>query len=268
MPAYEDLVARNHLYVDPALQQKIRATPLLVAGCGMGSTFAEAAVRMGFERLILIDGDTVSASNLNRQAYVHADIGAFKVAALAARLRAINPNLRVTEVVDWITPDNADALVADAGLIFDTVDFLDVPAIVAIHDAANRQGKPLITAISAGWGAIAGYFPPTGSDVCGFRTLFGMPDHGSVAGLSFRAHFAMFVAGLEDRFGPAVVSAMSQAFTLMEDGTPCPAPQLSVGAYGVASLAVTMAVRILNGEPVVAAPDMVAANMAAISAGG
>jgi molybdopterin/thiamine biosynthesis adenylyltransferase len=265
--AYEALVARNHLYIPDDLQRKIRATTVLVAGCGMGSTFAEAAVRIGFETFILADGDTVSASNLNRQAYVHADIGEFKVTALARRLRAINPAVKTTEFVGWISEANVEGLVGESGLVFDTIDFLDVPAIVAVHDAANRRGKPVISAISAGWGAICCYFPPTASGVCGFRTLFGMPEQGSVADMSFREHFAGFVAGLEQAFGPKVVEAMAKAFTLMEDGTPCPAPQLSVGAYGVASLAVTIAVRALNGDPIVAAPQMLVANMEAISAG-
>jgi tRNA A37 threonylcarbamoyladenosine dehydratase len=176
--SYDALFARNHLYIADDLQQKIRTTTVLVAGCGMGSTFAEAATRIGFENFILADGDTVSASNLNRQAYFHADIGEFKVTALARRLRAINPNVRVSEFVGWISEANIEALVGDAGLIFDTIDFLDVPAIVAVHDAANRQGKPVISAISAGWGAVACYFPPAASPVCGFRTRFGMPEQG------------------------------------------------------------------------------------------
>ena len=67
MLSYQDLTLRNQGYIPPELQEKIRATRLLVAGCGLGSSIAEAAARVGFERLTLADGDSISAHNLNRQ---------------------------------------------------------------------------------------------------------------------------------------------------------------------------------------------------------
>lgn len=69
MPSYEELTLRNAGYVPPELQEKIRATRLLVAGCGLGSTIAEAAARVGFERFTLADGDSIAPHNLNRQAF-------------------------------------------------------------------------------------------------------------------------------------------------------------------------------------------------------
>ena len=58
----------------------------MIAGCGIGSTIAEACVRLGFEHLTLIDKDRVEAHNLNRQDFAAADIGTPKVDALARRL--------------------------------------------------------------------------------------------------------------------------------------------------------------------------------------
>jgi hypothetical protein len=43
----------------------------------------------------------------------------------------------------------------------------------------------------------------------------------------------------------------------MEDGRPCPASQVSPGAFAVGALATTLVVRVLAGDPVTAAPEMV-----------
>ncbi|NUM89372.1 MAG: hypothetical protein HUU37_09230 [Bdellovibrionales bacterium] len=49
--------------------------------------------------------------------------------------------------------------------------------------------------------------------------------------------------------------AILQAFQLMEDGRPCPAPQLAVGSACAAALVVTLATRFLSGEKIRSAPE-------------
>ena len=258
---YKELFLRNEGYVSPELQEKIRNTRLLIAGCGIGSTIAEAAVRLGFEHFILADGDTVAVHNLNRQAYDFDDVGKKKVEALAARLKRINPHLEIELHSDWITPENAAALVAKCDFILDTIDFLDIAAITAVHDAARVQKRSIISGVSAGWGAVAVYVPPTGEAVTPFRRIFKLPDTGPVQNESYVGHFAHLIDGLKDQLDPKVVEAMAKALTVMEDGTPCPAPHVSAGSTAVASLATTMIARILNGEPVAAAPRLIAVTM-------
>ena len=75
MHPYAELTQRNVGYVSDDLQARIRATRVLIAGCGIGSSFAEAAVRLGFEHITLVDGDTVAATNLNRQTFTAEDVG-------------------------------------------------------------------------------------------------------------------------------------------------------------------------------------------------
>ncbi len=259
-----DLFLRNKGYVSVELQEKIRQTRILIAGCGIGSTIAEAAVRLGFGHIILADKDTVDIHNLNRQAYDFADIGSYKVTALAKRLLNINPNLSIKEFNEWIDEDNVEELVNDCDLIFDTVDFLDLSAITVLHDRANQQGKPVISAVSAGWGATAFYCPPNNTATCCFRTLFGLPETGSVENASYVKHFAVFFERVRGKLDESIVKAMQKALTFMEDGTPCPAPHVSAGSFAVASLAVTMAAKILNGEKITSAPRMVLADMLAV----
>ena len=259
MPSYEELTLRNGAYVDDALQARVRTSRLLVAGCGIGSTFAEAAVRLGFERLILVDGDSVAAHNLNRQCFRAQDVGRPKVAALADRLRSINPNAAITELAFNLDPDNTARVVAEADLVFDTVDFLDLAAIVGLHDECRRQDKPAITALAIGWGAGCIYFPP-GCD-WSFRRVFGVAEDESVAGLSYVETFAPLMERLAGRLDPQVVRAVTDALVVMEDGSPCPAAQVSPGAYSVAALATTLLVRILAGLPVTPAPQLLVADM-------
>jgi molybdopterin/thiamine biosynthesis adenylyltransferase len=268
MSAYWNLVLRNEGYVSKDLQEKIRRTKILFAGVGVASTIAEAAVRIGFEKFTLADGDNVELHNLNRQAFSLEDIGMSKVAALARRLKGINPDIEVVEHVDWITNENAAGLVRDCDLIFDTIDFLDLAAITALHDEAHVARKPIISSVSAGWGGAACYFPPTETEGCAFRRLFGLPNTGSVENASYVTHFAHFIDRIREELDPAVAQAMAKALTVMEDGTTCPAPHVSAGSFAVASLAITLAARILNGDKVTAAPFLIVANMSAICAEG
>lgn len=265
-PSYGELFIRNQGYVSPVTQERIKNTKVLIAGCGVGSTIAEAAARVGFQQFVLADADTVDIHNLNRQAFSFDDVGEYKVTALARRLVGINPLLSVKEVNAWISQDNVADLVNRCGLIFDTIDFLDLKAITALHDEANRQKKPVISCVSAGWGAAAVYFPPNTTATCHFRRLFGLPDKGPVDNASYVEHFSVFIQRIAQHLDHSVVDAMTKALTIMEDGTPCPAPHVSAGSFAVASLAVTMAVRILGGEPVTSAPRMVLANMGGVAA--
>lgn len=256
---YETLTSRNAGYVSADLQARIRATRLLVAGCGIGSTIAETCVRLGFEQLTLVDKDRVEAHNLNRQNFTAADVGTQKVHALAKRLLAINPSASIRAVDDWVTPDNAAAFVDDVDIVFDTIDFLSLEGIVALHDAGLARRKPIIAPLSAGWGAAAIFFPP-GSSVS-FRTIFGLPATGPVGGMSYVDQFMRLIDRMEAELSPDIVLALRKTLTRMDDGTPCPAPHVSVGSWAVGSLAATMAVRFLRGEAMTPAPRMIFLNM-------
>ncbi len=267
MPTYHELTRRNAGYIVDEVQETIRATRLLIAGCGIGSSFAEAALRLGFEHFILADGDTVSAHNLNRQNFTAEDIGQPKVQALARRLRAVNPAADVRAFDAYLNPTNLAQMVAEADLIFDTIDFLDLVAIVGLHDECRRQKKPAITALAVGWGAGCVYFPVAGA--CSFRRLFGLREDGPVENDSYVAAFAPLVKRVEGRLDPDVIKVVKQALTVMQDGTPCPASQVSPGAYAVGALGGTLAVRIVAGLPVLPAPHLLLADMlAALTAAG
>jgi molybdopterin/thiamine biosynthesis adenylyltransferase len=258
---YGTLVLRNAGYVSPAAQERIRGTVVLVAGCGIGSGFAETAIRLGYRKLILVDHDVIESHNLNRQNYAASDVGRHKVKALKERLLAINPDAEVEAVCDKVTPDNAESFVARSDLVFDTIDFLDMPGLVALHDASNKRSKPLVTAVNAGFGAAAFYFPRKTKYT--IRDLFDLPRQGSVEGISYAAKFAAFIETISDQLDPLVVKQFFRIVKLMDEGKPCPAPQVSPGGACVAALAGTIAVRIAEELPIREAPEMLMVNVSA-----
>ena len=258
-PGYDKLVSRNDGYIAPEVQDRLRHLRVLIAGCGIGSSFAELAVRMGIEHLTLADADTVGPHNLNRQFFSAGDIGESKVKSLAARLRAINPNVHVQEFNQFLDKDNVEGLVGGADMIFDTIDFLSLGAIIALHDEARRQQKPIITAIAVGWGGGVIYFPPSGE--CSFRHMCGLPETGPVDHIPYPVAFGRVMQHLAAHLDPEVVTVVARALTVMEDGTPCPASQVAPGAFAVASLAGTLVHRILAGRPVRTAHELMIVDM-------
>jgi molybdopterin/thiamine biosynthesis adenylyltransferase len=256
---YEQLTLRNTDYIPTELQVKIRNTTILIAGCGIGSSFAEVAVRLGFENFILADGDVVNDHNLNRQCFSFNDIGKLKVKALSERLKAINPSVKVKEYTEYIDAKNVTEIVNDADIVFDTIDFLDLPAIVGLHDECNKQGKHIISALAIGWGAGCIYFPP--NSTCSFRQIFSLPIEGPVDKFGYAETFSKVIGRLEEQIDPTVVKAVGKALLFMEDGRPCPASQVSPGAYAVGSLAGSLVVRILAGLPVLHAPNLMTIDM-------
>jgi molybdopterin/thiamine biosynthesis adenylyltransferase len=256
---YAEFIKRNRGYIDSDLQRKIRQTKLLIAGCGVGSTTAEAAIRLGFENITLIDADSVSVHNLNRQCFVASDIGRAKVCALSQRLKAINPNSKITELNAWVATENAHQLVENADFVIDTIDFLDLSAIIALHDECHLQHIPVVSGFSAGMGSVAIFFEP--GNPCTFRSLFDIPASGSVNNMSYVEKFSKVMDTLKNVFDSNVHQAISKSLEIMEDGKPCPAPHLSIGAFSLAALTMTIVVGYLSGRRITAAPQMIIDNL-------
>ncbi len=201
---------------------------------------------------MLADGDTVSLSNLNRQFYIQSDIGTNKATALAKRILDINPEAEIEIIPEFLTETNIPGIVARADFIFDTVDFVDLVAIVALHDACEKMGKPRITALNIGFDGGLIYFP--NDSTYSFRKVFWLPLSGSVGHIDYTQAYTDVVTKLAPHLNPEVIYAIGQALTIMEDGTPCPASQIAPGSFAVASLWGNILYRILANLPVSEAP--------------
>ena len=110
----------------PGSTEKLAKATVGIAGCGgLGSNAAVALVRAGVGRLILADHDVVEASNLNRQHYFQQDIGKKKVDALAAHLRAINPDVELVLHDLELTRENVPGIYTEADLLIEAFDSAD-----------------------------------------------------------------------------------------------------------------------------------------------
>ncbi len=254
---YDTFVTRNSGYVADETQARIRTTRLLIAGCGLGASTAIAAARMGFQHFVLIDGDTVDAHNLNRQFYDFEDVGMPKVAALKKHILRINPEAQVEAVQANLDQTNAVALVARVDIIFDTIDFLDLEAILALHTSAQAQGKPVFTALSIGFGCGVLYFPADSEASLAAIIAHDIASAQGEGDASYAAVFGKIMGRIGAHLDRQVVEQVAKALTIMEDGRPCPASQISVGSFTVAAMAVSMMHDLLAGMAVPASPMMV-----------
>ncbi|OHC79693.1 MAG: thiamine biosynthesis protein ThiF [Rhodoferax sp. RIFCSPLOWO2_12_FULL_60_11] len=255
---YETSVTRNSGYITAETQAKIRKTKLLIAGCGIGSSPAVCAARMGFENFVLVDGDVVDAHNLNRQFYDFADIGKPKVAALKDKILRINPQAKVEAIEAYLDADNTQEIVGKADIVFDTVDFLDLPAILRLHDSAKKHKAHIFTALSVGFGALVWYFPAESSltltdilapDITGVSAGGAVPSYADV--------FASFIQRLAPHLDAEVVEQVTKVLTMMKDGKPCPASQVAVGSFAIGAMAMSMMHDLLAGNPIPSAPKLV-----------
>ncbi len=127
-------------------QQKLKAARVAIIGLGgLGSPAAQSLAAAGLGTLRLIDHDTVSLSNLQRQV-IHdtASLGMLKVESAAQSLARLNPHVMIESVPERLGRDNAAALLRDVDLALDCTD--SFAARYVISDASFEARKPLVTA--------------------------------------------------------------------------------------------------------------------------
>lgn len=150
------------LYGDMALARFRTAHVCVIGVGGVGSWAVEALARSAIGRLTLIDLDNVAESNINRQIQaLQNTLGMAKVSALAERIAQINPYCRVTEIEDFVTPDNLDEMIGAQGYDY-VIDAIDsVTAKTALIAYCRAKKIPLVTIGSAG-----GQTDPTRIEIC------------------------------------------------------------------------------------------------------
>lgn len=117
---------------------------------GVGSYCAEALARSGIGALTLVDDDTVSVSNLNRQLVaLRSTIGMPKVAVMAARIADISPDIKVATVFRRYLPENRDDFFHEhVDFIADCID--SVGSKTDLIATAFAHEIPIISAMGTG----------------------------------------------------------------------------------------------------------------------
>ena len=131
--------------------EKLRKANVLVVGLGgVGSFAAEFLARAGVGKMTIVDGDVVDITNINRQLpALHSTVGLPKVELMAARLLDINPELELTPLKEFLSPERAFELVTpEFDYVLDCID--SVTPKLNLLLAAKRKGVKVISNMGAG----------------------------------------------------------------------------------------------------------------------
>lgn len=145
--------SRTELLIGSDSLQKLAKSTIAVFGVGgVGSHCIEALARCGVGRLILIDNDQVSLTNLNRQSIAyHSTVGQYKTHVMKARIADIHPDAKVETFEIFVLPDNLAKLLGGLGPISYVIDAIDtVTAKLAIAEYCTKHQIPLISSMGTG----------------------------------------------------------------------------------------------------------------------
>lgn len=157
----ESRYSRNRIYLSEHDQIAIKDCPIILGGSGIGSVIAECALRLGFEHITIIDGDTVETSNLNRQNYIEDDIGIPKVDAIKKRLLAINKNATIETHNCFLTTENAEEFIMGHKIAINALDFTsEVPLV--FDKICQQNNIPVLHPYNLGWGGLVTVITPDG----------------------------------------------------------------------------------------------------------
>lgn len=142
---------RTELLLGRDAIERLQQARVAVFGLGgVGGYVVEALARSGVGALDLIDHDTVSVSNLNRQIFaLHSTIGRDKADVAKERVLDINPDIQVTLWKTFYLPDTADQFdLTQYDYIVDAID--TVTGKLELIEQAQRAGTPIISSMGAG----------------------------------------------------------------------------------------------------------------------
>jgi tRNA A37 threonylcarbamoyladenosine dehydratase len=145
------LVERSLLVFEDTGVLQLHSSHVLVAGVGgVGGFVIEALARAGVGRLTIIDHDTVSPSNMNRQIIaLNSTQGRNKADLMAERIADINPECNVTVSHAFLRPDDMDELLSDSyDFVVDAIDSLNCKTALVI--TAVQKGIPVASSMGAG----------------------------------------------------------------------------------------------------------------------
>lgn len=142
---------RTELLIGKVGLEKLAASRVVVAGVGgVGGYAAEMLVRAGVGHLTIIDADTVSESNRNRQLLaMTSTVGKPKTDVLSERLLDINPDLDLNALAVYLEPDTIPQIVGkEFDFLVDAIDTLSPKLHLIKHCVDN--GIPLVSSMGAG----------------------------------------------------------------------------------------------------------------------
>ena len=147
--------ARNIPALTGAECEILKQKRVLVVGCGgLGGHIIDQLARIGVGFLRVVDGDVFEKSNLNRQLLSNVNLlGTGKAKAAASHIARVNPDVAAEAVEEFLTKDNAAALIAGCDVVMDALDNIESRKILAA--ACEQANIPYIYGAIQGWVAQA-----------------------------------------------------------------------------------------------------------------
>jgi len=147
----ENPFVREEMLLGAAAMERLRRSHVMVFGIGgVGSYAAEGLARAGVGALTLVDNDTVSVTNLNRQlCALHSTVGRYKSDVMAERILDINPNCRVTSLPRLYNEESKEFFFANpCDYIVDAIDLVSCKLSLIL--TARERDIPIISAMGTG----------------------------------------------------------------------------------------------------------------------
>lgn len=147
-----DWLERTELLVGDDALKKLASSHVLICGLGgVGSYAAEFIARAGVGKMTIIDGDVFDETNINRQlTALQSTVGVSKAEVLAARIRDINPSIRLTVLNEFLLPERiADIIESDRPhYVMDCIDSM-TPKLALIQYCFRNKIR-IISSMGAG----------------------------------------------------------------------------------------------------------------------
>lgn len=146
-----NIFSRAELLLGEEALEKLRSARVALFGIGgVGSFAAEALARGGVGHITLVDGDTVSITNINRQLIaLHSTVGKEKTAVMAERIADISPETEVETYHVVYGAENRDLL--DFSIYDYVIDAIDtVTSKLILIEEAKKAGVPVISCMGTG----------------------------------------------------------------------------------------------------------------------
>jgi hypothetical protein len=129
---------------------------------GAGSNYVVALARLGIGGLAIADPDSYELANMNRQAgAMMSTLGRAKVEVMSEVALDINPELKIRQLPDRISPTTIDDFLASVDVVIDAIDGRDYPAHETLHERARSRGLfSILGGVPIGFGASLTTFGP------------------------------------------------------------------------------------------------------------
>ncbi len=132
--------------------RKLSSATVAIFGIGgVGSFAAEALARSGVGRLVLVDKDSIDATNINRQLHaLSSTVGRAKVEVMRDRIHDINPAAHVDAIQKFFLPTASveDFFVCKFDYVVDAID--NLTAKIFLVEECNRRGVKIVSCMGAG----------------------------------------------------------------------------------------------------------------------